>query len=331
MRYIDNRNITDARMNLALDEYLIRHVDTDEDLLLFYINAPSIIIGRHQNTVEEVNAEYVREKGIQVVRRISGGGAVYHDLGNLNFSIITRYRSDRFNRYEEFTRPVIEVLRDLGVPAELGGRNDIIVEGRKISGNAQFVGQGRMLSHGTVLVDSNLDDVVASLNVKPGKIESKGIKSIRSRVANITEFLDEPITAERLKKLVLERVFEGEPEIPVYELSATDWERIEELAETKYGTWEWNYGESPEFNVQRTHRFPSGEVDVRIDVDRGGLIRTVKIFGDFIGHGEVGEIESALTGIRYDRDELAAALAAVPVSERLGGVELEAFLDLVHA
>src|SRR5690606_18545965 len=130
MIYVDNRNITDARMNLALDEYLIRHVHDDEDLLLFYINAPSIIIGRHQNTVEEINADFVRERGITVVRRISGGGAVYHDLGNLNFSIITRYQSDRFNRYEEFTRTVIEVLRHLGVPAALGGRNDIVADGR---------------------------------------------------------------------------------------------------------------------------------------------------------------------------------------------------------
>lgn len=331
MKYVDNRNITDARMNLALDEYLIRHVHDDEDLLLFYINAPSIIIGRHQNTVEEINADFVRERGITVVRRISGGGAVYHDLGNLNFSIITRYQSDRFNRYEEFTRPVIEVLRDLGVPAELGGRNDIVADGRKISGNAQFVGGGRMLSHGTVLVDSNLDDVVSALHVKPGKIESKGIKSVRSRVVNICEFLPEPITAEELKGMILERIFGGMDRVRGQELTPTDWERIEELAETKYGTWEWNYGESPEFNVQRTHRFPAGEVDVRIDVDRGGTIRNVRIFGDFIGHGDVAEIERALVGIRYDRDEIAVAVRSLPIAERLGGVPTEDFVALVSA
>ena len=172
MLYVSNLDHTDARMNLALDEYLIRHKHEDEDLLLFYVNAPSIIIGRHQNTVEEINADFVREQNIRVVRRVSGGGAVYHDLGNLNFSIITDYRPDRVNRYDEFTRPVVEVLRELGVPAELSGRNDIIADGRKISGNAQFVGGGKMLSHGTVLIDSNLDDVVSALRPKPGKIES---------------------------------------------------------------------------------------------------------------------------------------------------------------
>lgn len=329
MKYVDNRGITDARVNLALDEYLLRHVHEEEDLLLFYINAPSIIIGRHQNTIEEINADFVRERGITVVRRVSGGGAVYHDLGNLNFSIVTRYQSDRFNRYDEFTRPVIEVLRELGVPAELGGRNDIVADGRKISGNAQFVAGGRMLSHGTVLVDSNLDDVVNALRVKPGKIESKGIKSVRSRVANISEFLSSPITAEELEGMILERIFGGTDGIREHVLTPADWERIEELAETKYATWEWNYGESPEFDVQRTRRFPSGEVDVRIDVDRGGTIRNVRIFGDFIGHGDVAEIERALVGVRYDRDAIDTAVRHLPIAERLGGVPAEEFVALV--
>lgn len=327
MHFIDNRGITDPRINLALEEYVLRHVRDHESYLLFYINEPSIIIGRNQNTIEEINVDVVRDRGIHVVRRVSGGGAVYHDLGNLNFSIITEYRPDRFNRYEEFTRPVVDVLHALGVPAELSGRNDILVEGRKISGNAQFSAAGRMLSHGTVLVNSNLDHVQEALNVKPGKIESKGVKSVRSRVANISEYLPEPMTAEELRRLVLERLYGAD--VPTRELSDEDWEKIHELVRTKYGTWEWNYGESPQFNLQRAKRFPSGEVDVRIDVGEGH-IRGIRIFGDFMSDGDVADIEAVLLGVRYDPDSLARALTGTDVSSRLGGISNEEFLELVY-
>ena len=207
MLYVDNRGITDARLNLALEEHVLRNRVENDDLLLFYVNAPAIIIGRNQNTIEEINADVVNNRGIRVVRRISGGGAVYHDLGNLNFSFMTRDVSARFNRYDLFNQPVVEVLRSLGVPAEIGGRNDILAEGRKISGNAQFATAGRMFSHGTLLLDSNLDDVTAALRPKPGKVESKGVKSIRSRVANIAEFLREPIGVTELRDRILERIF----------------------------------------------------------------------------------------------------------------------------
>src|SRR5688500_457223 len=188
MLFVDNRGITDARVNLALEEYVFRNKPSDDDVLLFYVNAPSVIIGRNQNTIEEIDPDVVAARNIQVVRRISGGGAVYHDLGNLNFSFMTPKVIGRFNRYDEFTRPVTDVLRELGVPAELGGRNDILAGGRKISGNAQFARPDRMFSHGTLLFDSNLDDVTAALRPKPGKVESKGVKrSEERRVGNAWE------------------------------------------------------------------------------------------------------------------------------------------------
>src|SRR3712207_6001324 len=193
MLFIDNRGITDARVNLALEEYVFRNKPAAEDCLLFYVNAPAIIIGRNQNTAEEIDADVVAARGIRVVRRVSGGGAVYHDLGNLNFSFMTPDVSGRFSRYDHFTRPVVETLRAVGVPAELGGRNDILAGGRKISGNAQFATPSRMFSHGTLLLDSDLEAVTAARRPKPGKVESKGVKSIRSRVANIAEFLPEPL------------------------------------------------------------------------------------------------------------------------------------------
>jgi lipoate-protein ligase A len=329
MLFIDNRGITDPRINLALEEYVLRHIKRDESYLLFYINEPSIIIGRNQNTLEEINHEYVRDHGIHVVRRISGGGAVYHDFGNLNFSIITSYAMEKFNRYDDFTRPVVEVLHSLGVPAEMSGRNDILVDGRKISGNAQFTTGGRMFSHGTVLFDSKLDEVVAALNVKMSKIESKGLKSVRSRVVNISEFLEEPITIEEFRDLILERIFGSRTDLPMLELTAADWEAVHELSARKYQTWEWNYGESPEFNIQKTRRFPAGEIDLRIDVQEG-RITALRVYGDFIGSAEVAGLEAILRGVRYEPEDLEAALRDVEIGEYFGAVPREEFLELLY-
>ena len=330
MLFVDNRGITDSRINLALEEYVFRHKPAGVDVLLFYVNAPSIIIGRNQNTIEEIDPDVVAARGIHVVRRISGGGAVYHDLGNLNFSVMTPNVTDRFNRYDHFTRPMIDVLRALGVPAELSGRNDILAGGRKISGNAQFARPDRMFSHGTLLFDSNLDDVTAALRPKPGKVESKGVKSIRSRVANISEFLAEPITVTELRERILDAVFgtRDRAAIPTLELTDRDWAAVEELVASKYGTWAWNYGENPPSNVQRVRRFPAGEVDVRLDVQEG-RIAAVKIFGDFMGRDDVGAIEMRLLGIPWVRDSVAAALHGIVVSDYFGDVPADELLELV--
>ncbi|HVZ79002.1 MAG TPA: lipoate--protein ligase [Gemmatimonadaceae bacterium] len=330
MHFVDNRGITDARVNLALEEYVFRHKPVDDDVLLFYVNAPAIIIGRNQNTIEEINPEVVDARGIRVVRRVSGGGAVYHDLGNLNFSFMTPNVAGRFNRYDHFTRPVIDVLRSLGVPAELGGRNDILADGRKISGNAQFATPHRMFSHGTLLYDSNLDDVTAALRPRPGKVESKGVKSVRSRVANIREFVSEPVTVDELRLRILDAIFgtRDADRIPSIALTAQDWDAVHQLVESKYGTWTWNFGENPAANVQRAVRFPVGEIDARIDV-REGRIAGIRLFGDFMGRRDVAELEARLTGAPYDRASVAAALAGADVSEYFGDVTLDNVLDVI--
>jgi lipoate-protein ligase A len=335
--FVDNLNSTDASRNLALEEYVLRHRMGDDDLLLFYVNAPAIIIGRNQNTIEEIAPDVVAERGIQVVRRVSGGGAVYHDLGNLNFSFMTRDVSGRFNRYDRFNGPVVDVLRDLGVPAEIGGRNDILVGGRKISGNAQFARPDRMFSHGTLLVHSNLDDVTAALRPRPGKVESKGVKSIRSRVANINEFLVQPadtgehaLGVHELRELILERIFgtRDRSAIPTVELTDDDWQKIEELRVTKYAAWSWNFGENPPCNVQRAQRFPAGEIDLRFDVHQG-LISNLRIFGDFMGRRDVAELESRLRGVAFDRDAMLAAIGDADLSMYFGDVSREDVLGLL--
>ncbi|WP_416828683.1 lipoate--protein ligase [Ectobacillus polymachus] len=326
MRFIDNRGITDPTINLAIEEYCLKNLNIDETYLLFYSNEPSIIIGKNQNTAEEINADYVKEHGIHVVRRLSGGGAVYHDLGNLNFSFITKDDGESFHNFKKFTEPVIDALHGLGIQAELSGRNDIMAEGRKISGNAQFSTRGRMFSHGTLLFDSHMDDVVAALNVKMDKIQSKGIKSIRSRVANIRELLDQDMTIEQFRQLLLQSIFNNEA-VPTYELTENDWTAIYKLSEERYRNWDWNYGKSPKFNLRHSHRFPVGQIDVRLEVNKG-IVEMCKIYGDFFGVEDVKDIEAAIVGEKFDKDSFLAALGHINVKEYFGSLTKEEFLTL---
>lgn len=331
MKFIDNEGITDPRINLALEEYVLQNFGEEDTYLLFYINEPSIIIGRNQNTLEEINTDYVDSNGIKVVRRLSGGGAVYHDEGNLNFSFITKDDGDSFHNFAKFTQPVVKALNKIGVPAELLGRNDLLVEGRKISGNAQFSTKGRMFSHGTLMFDSEIDHVVSALNVNKEKIKSKGIKSIRSRVANISEFMEEKISMNEFKDLILRYIFDvGDvKDVPRYKLTKEDWDKVHEISQKRYQTWDWNYGKSPSFNKKASHKFPSGLLDVRLDVKKG-VIENCTIFGDFFGVGEVEVIEQNLTGVKYELKEIEEALADLDIPHYLGKITKEEFLNLIY-
>ncbi|WP_071459091.1 lipoate--protein ligase [Bacillus massilinigeriensis] len=329
MLFIDNNGITDPHINLAIEEYALKNLDVNETYLLFYINEPSIIIGKNQNTIEEINTDYVERNGIHVVRRLSGGGAVYHDLGNLNFSFITKDDGESFHNFRKFTEPVINALEKIGVEAELSGRNDILAGGKKISGNAQFATRGRMFSHGTLLFDSEMENIVSALKVKKDKIESKGIKSIRSRVANISDYMEKKLNIVEFRDLLLKNIFAENEEIPQYKLTEEDWKQIMELSKERYQNWDWNYGKSPKFNVQQSHRFPAGSIDVRLEVNKG-RIESCKIFGDFFGVGDVSDIERQLEGIKYEIAALEETLKEVNIKHYFGNVTLEEFINLLY-
>lgn len=329
MLFIDNEQHYDPMINLAIEEYCLKYLDPEETYLLFYINQPSIIIGKNQNTIEEINTKYVEDNGIKVVRRLSGGGAVYHDKGNLNFSFITKDDGDSFHNFKKFTEPVIKALEKLGVKAELSGRNDIMADGRKISGNAQFATRGRIFSHGTLLFDSEIEHVVSALNVKKEKIESKGIKSIRSRVANISELMDQKMTTEEFRKILLSYIFDTNGDVPEYKLTEKDWEKIHEISRDRYQKWEWNYGRSPKFNLQHSKRFPAGSIDLRLEVKKG-IIQDCKIFGDFFGVGDIADIEKRLIGHQYDRKTISDVLEDMDMRHYFGNVSKEDFLDLIY-
>ncbi|EUJ31299.1 lipoate--protein ligase [Listeria cornellensis] len=331
MYFIDNKNVLDPTINLAVEEFILTELELDEPVLLFYINQPSIIIGRNQNTIEEINTEYVAANNVKVVRRLSGGGAVYHDEGNLNFSFITKDDGDSFHNFAKFTEPIVTALKKQGVNAELKGRNDLLIDGFKVSGNAQFATKGKMFSHGTLMLDLNLDHVVASLKVRKDKIESKGIKSVRSRVANISEFMENKMTTEEFRDLLLLDIFDVErvADVKEYVLTEADWEKIHAISEKRYNNWDWNYGKSPKFNLERTKRFPVGGIDVRLDVVKS-VIADVKIFGDFFGVGDVTEIEDKLRGVNYQREAIEEALKDVEIRHYFGNITKEDFLDLVY-
>jgi lipoate-protein ligase A len=313
-------------LNLAIEEHLLRNVQLVEPLLLFYINAPSVIIGRNQNSIEEIDPRFVRENQIHLVRRLSGGGAVYHDLGNLNFSFITHGKHDLHN-FGKFTQPVIEVLQRLGAAAVLQGKSDIFVDGKKISGNAQYASTGRMFSHGTILFDTNLENMLRAINPRQLTIESKAVQSVRSFVTNVREHLSEELDIWGLRQALLVGIFGGE-QIPAYDLTESDWAQIQEIAAQRYMTWEWNYGRSPAFNIQKTEKLSVGKLDARIYVEKG-RIQSIKIFGDFSGQQDVAELEMRLIGLRYDAEVFGQALADIDLTPYFGPLEKETFLNLL--
>jgi lipoate-protein ligase A len=327
MRVVEVPALTDPRLNLAIEEHLLRNVDSPEPLLLFYVNEPSVIIGRNQNTLEEIDPDYVAERGIHIIRRLSGGGAVYHDLGNLNFSFVTQGREDLHN-FGKFIQPVVDVLRGLGVEAELRGRSDIFAAGKKVSGNAQYATANRMFSHGTLLFDTDLEAMLRAINPRRVEIESKAVQSVRNFVTNLRELLPRPMTLSELRETLVAGLFAHGP-VGRFELDEGDWDRIREISATRYGAWAWNIGRSPQSNIRKSARLPAGKVDAHIQVE-GGRIRAVRFFGDFSGRRDVAEVEALLAGVVYERPSLAAALAGAPLDEVFGRLDAADLLDLLY-
>jgi len=325
IRNDDNR----PQFNLALEQYAFDNLTQFDEIFLLWINEPTIVVGKNQNTIEEINLDYVKENNINVVRRLSGGGAVYHDLGNLNYTIISEKgnRQASFN-FAAFTRPVIEVLEKLGVKAEFTGRNDLTIDGKKFCGNAQYMKKNRILHHGAILFDTDLNVLTKALKVPKDKIESKGVKSVRSRVTNIKDYLKYDITIEDFKQLLLDHMIETNKNLQEYRLTDEDYRKINKIMEERYATWEWNFGYSPDFNIEKSRRFPAGKVETKIHVEEG-VIKSLKFYGDFFGGGGISDIEKKLIGVKYKEDEIAKALEDVDVSFYFSGISRDELLTSI--
>lgn len=308
---------TDPYYNLALEESLLE--SCQQDWFMLWRNRPAIIVGRNQITVEEINGEFVRRRDIAVVRRLSGGGAVYHDLGNVNFTFVAHDHQNSFD-FAGFAEPVLAVLRKLEVCAEYAGRNDLVIEGRKFSGNAQYVQGKKVLHHGTLLFDSDLSILQEALKVQPEKYESKGIKSVASRTTNISQYLSKAWTVDEFSKMVLEHVQAVFPDTSVHDISPSVHKAASNLVINKYGTWEWNYGKSSPYNLKNSRRFRGGTVECRMFVEQG-IIRNVKIYGDFFGIRDIKELEIALVGVRHNHADVYDALLKFDLSQYIAGIE----------
>jgi lipoate-protein ligase A len=312
--------------NLALEEYIMTEIAGEEPVVRLWQNRPSVIVGRYQNTVEEINVEYIERNGINVVRRLTGGGAVYHDLGNLNYTFAGKKDTTAID-FREFTEPIINLLKKLGIPAELSGRNDMTIEGRKFSGNAQFISKGKVLHHGTILYESRLEDVQAALAVRGDKIESKGIKSVRSRVCNLTEYMSEKLPLNTFSEMLLQELGRGHS-LREYALTDQDRAAVRLLVERRYGTWEWNYGASPKFNQEKRRRFPWGDLVVRLQVE-GGVIRECTVSGDFFSNADMDGLTRTISGARHCREDIAEALTLVNIEEYFPESSKNDFIDMI--
>lgn len=294
----------DAYFNLASEEYLLKH--TDGFYFYLWINDPAVIVGTNQNAIEEVNLSFTNANDIKVVRRLTGGGTVYHDKGNLCYTVIAPFDCEKDN-YKAFTAPVIEYLNTLGIKAEFSGRNDITVDGRKISGNAQTVYKNRIMHHGTLLFDTDMSVLGKALNPSKLKIESKGIKSVRARVVNISDLMQDKMTIDEFKS-GLKKVFLKDCE--EYEFTSDDIQKINKLVEEKYSRYEWNIGSSPKGKNSFTEKFAFGILTLNFDtVD--GTVKNVKLTGDFFCKKDIIELEEKLDGVKFTEKDLISVLSDV--------------------
>lgn len=317
---------TNPYFNLASEQYLMDRNPT-EPIFMLWRNEASVIIGKNQNAYAELDTEFVREKGIKVVRRLTGGGAVFHDLGNVNYTFIVPERKEI--DFARFTEPVIAALRKLGMEAALSGRNDITVDGMKVSGNAACVYNGCTMHHGTLLFSADLSNLAGALKPNPAKIRSKGIGSVRSRVTNISEHLPTPMTAEVFLAFIesYASVRYGVTPISFTEAECAE---IAALAESRYSRWEWNFGMSKAFEAVYTHYFEFGTVEASVTLEQG-MIKALSIGGDFFGTRDITELAESLIGIRCDSDSITAALEALqmPLSDYILGATPREIASLI--
>ena len=310
---------TNAYFNIASEEYLLTSYP-DEEIFLLYVNAPSIIVGRFQNTLAEINLDYVTKNNIKVVRRMSGGGAVYHDLGNLSFSFHTPLGNDDFSDFSKFTQPVIDLLTRLNVPARLEGRNDLLVEGKKFSGNAKLVRNGKMIQHGTILLNSEMKVLTEALRINPLKFRDKAVKSARARVTNLHEYLPEGTTLSSFKKLLIDQILnENKTANSIYSLSAEELMEIEKLADEKYSSWDWNFGFSPAYNFNRAVKLPAGFIELHMDVEKS-VIKKIRIFGDFFASRPIEEFEDLFLDEKHEAGNIQRILSSVSLTDYFGKV-----------
>ena len=318
---------TDPCYNLAFEQFILEH-RREGDWLLLWQNENTVVIGLNQNAREEIDPDYVRRHGVRVVRRMTGGGAVYHDLGNLNYSFITDAGDRSLLSIRRFTEPVCRALAALGVQAETSGRNDILVDGKKVSGVAQRISGGRILHHGTLLFDSDPERIAGALRADPAKFRSKSSKSVRSRVGNLRDYLPPGTDMAQFWALLLQELTAGGMERP--SLEEEELAAIRRLAEEKYRSWDWTFGRSPDYEMKNRRRFPGGTLEVLLSTHEG-RIREIVFRGDFMAAASNDDLCAALRGVPNERGAVEAVLDRFDLLALFGGVTKEEILETLGA
>lgn len=315
---------TDPYFNVAADEYILKHIQ--EDCFMLWRNDNAIIIGQYQNTLAEINYDYVKANNIAIVRRLSGGGAVYHDLGNLNFTFTQQGKDSNLADFEKYTRPIVEVLQRLGANAKFEGKNDLMIDGLKISGNAEHIFKNKILHHGCLLFSSEMKNVSEALKINPVKYIDKAIKSIPKRVTNIAEHLKTPLTIDEFTKIVMEHVMATNADAKLYKFTEEDKIKIQQLRDEKYATAEWNFGKSPDYNFKKAIRTAGGVLEMNLEV-KHGIIEKAKIFGDFFSEKGIVLIEEALAGVHHEEEALRAILSKFPIDQYFKNINIDNLVD----
>ncbi|WP_430598016.1 lipoate--protein ligase [Enterococcus sp. AZ177] len=326
----------DIRRNLATEQYLLNQSTFDEPLVLFYIQKPCVIVGRNQNVRAEVDLAYAKEHQITITRRLSGGGAVYDDLGNLSFSFVVNADHESFGNFKVVTQPIIEALHEMGATgAEVSGRNDLLIDGKKFSGNAMYTKNKKMYSHGTLMLDVDLDEVSRVLTVSEKKLASKGTKSVRSRVTNLKPYLAKEyqgISTEAFRDRLLLHLFNAKTMESIksqeYQLTQEDEQAIDQLVLDIYGNDDWVFGEEPKYTIKREEKFTGGLMEANISVEKG-RISAIAIYGDYFSQKDTKEIADLLIGCRYDREALEHVLAEITVDDYFSNISKAEFIQLL--
>jgi lipoate-protein ligase A len=316
MKYIETNSCAPA-INLAYEDYFLNGKYLEDDLFMLWRNDLAIVVGKFQNTLEEINSSFAEAHKIQVIRRISGGGTVYHDLGNLCFSFILRETKPEIADKTKYMRPLIGALSQMGIQAEVT-RNGLSVGGKKISGNAMALHKNRLLFHGTLLFDTNLEMLAAVLKNSADGITSKGVKSVRSSVTNLKEHLAPEVDILQFKQDMKNLLFADAP-VEVYTPSQQDFDAIHELVKTKYETWKWNYGSNPNARIERSRQFSGGVLEIRLDLEKG-LIKTCRIKSDLEILVGISEIEKKLENVRYTFADVRNVLSGFDLEKNLGAI-----------
>lgn len=323
--YIIKSDSTDAYFNLAIEEYLINKYD--DDFFVFAVNEPSIIVGRNQNTYDEVNAIYVKQNSLKVIRRLTGGGAVFQDSGNINFSKIYKDDGSRLGDFSTVSDIIVKFFKETyNLNVEFAGRNDILIEDKKFSGHARTRMNNKLLHHGTLLFSSNMNFLIDALKVNPNKRTDRTLRSTHDRVTNISEHLSEEITVERFREQLIKYVRSVYPESAPMELSQEDIDGIQKLVDEKYATFEWNYGEQINFNFRNSLSTNKGNIDVFLKID-DNLIKEARFCGDFFSQKEVSEIEKSLTGCPYSKKYINLRLEDFDLNLFFAGIEKDDIID----